>query len=126
WHEGHCLSFGRAMAFHPLVDLLRRQFGIEDGDGEAAIVAKIERGVADVGEDVAAVAPYLRAFLAVDPGDDDVRAMDPAHRRGETLEAVRRLLVRAAERRPQVVVIEDLHWIDSASEHFLVSLVDSV
>ena len=39
---------------------------------------------------------------------------------------MRRLLVRAAERWPQVLVIEDLHWIDSASEQFLVSLVDSV
>ena len=25
WNEGHCLSFGRAMTFHPLVDLVRRQ-----------------------------------------------------------------------------------------------------
>src|SRR5262249_22137043 len=27
---------------------------------------------------------------------------------------------------PQVLVIEDLHWIDSASEQFLASLIDSV
>ena len=52
--------------------------------------------------------------------------MSPAQRRGETFEALRRLLVRAAERRPQVLVIEDLHWIDSASEQFLATLVDSV
>ena len=36
------------------------------------------------------------------------------------------MLVRAAERRPQVLVIEDLHWIDSASEEFLAMLVDTV
>ena len=52
--------------------------------------------------------------------------MSPAQRRGETFEALRRLLVRAAERHPQVLVIEDLHWIDSASEQFLAALVDSV
>src|SRR2546428_457566 len=51
WQEGHCLSFGRAMAFHPLVDLLRRRFGVEEGDADAAIATKIERGVAEVGED---------------------------------------------------------------------------
>src|SRR4029077_12399203 len=43
-----------------------------------------------------------------------------------TLEALRRLLVHAAGQRPQVLVIEDLHWIDSASEQFLTALVDSV
>jgi len=126
WQEGHCLSFGSAMAFHPLIDLVRRRFGIEDTDDEAAIGARIESGVAETGEDPAPVAPYLRALLSVDPGDAEVRAMSPAHRRGGTFEAVRRLLVRAAERQPQVLVIEDLHWMDSASEQFLTKLVDSI
>jgi class 3 adenylate cyclase len=126
WREGHCLSFGRAMAFHPLVDLVRRQFAVDDTDGDAAIATKIEHGLLDVGADVASCAPYLRALLSVDPGDVDVKAMSPARRRGETFEALRRMLVRGAERRPQVLVIEDLHWIDSASEQFLTMLVDTV
>jgi predicted ATPase/class 3 adenylate cyclase len=126
WQEGHCLSFGKAMAFHPLVDLLQRQFGVEEGDAEAAIAEKIDRGVTAVGAAQGPVAPYLRALLSIDPGDADVRAMSPAERRGETLEALRRLLVHAADQRPQVLVIEDLHWIDSASEQFLAALVDSV
>jgi tetratricopeptide (TPR) repeat protein len=114
------------MAFHPLIDLVRRGFGIEETDGEAAIGAKIESGVAETGEDPAPIAPYLRALLSMDPGDAEVRAMSPLQRRNETFAAVRRLLVRAAERRPQVLVIEDLHWIDSASEQFLATLVDSI
>jgi class 3 adenylate cyclase/tetratricopeptide (TPR) repeat protein len=126
WQEGHCLSFGGAMAFHPLIDLVRRRFGIDEADDEAGIGAKVEQGVAEAGEDPAPIAPYLRALLSVDPGNTAVRTMSPEQRRGETFEAVRRLLVRAAERRPQVLVIEDLHWIDSASEHFLAMLVDSI
>jgi len=126
WQEGHCLSFGKAMAFHPLVDLLRRQLDIEEGDGEAAIATKIERGVADLGPDLASAVPYVRALLSIDPGDARVRGMSPAQRRGETFEALRRMLVRATERRPQVLVIEDLHWIDSASEQFLTTLIESV
>jgi class 3 adenylate cyclase/tetratricopeptide (TPR) repeat protein len=126
WQEGHCLSFGGAMAFHPLIDLVRRRFGIDEGDDESAIGEKVEGGIAAIGGDPAAIAPYLRALLSVDPGNDEARAMSPAQRRGETFEALRRLLVRAAERRPQVLVIEDLHWVDSASEQFLAILVDSI
>jgi class 3 adenylate cyclase/tetratricopeptide (TPR) repeat protein len=126
WQEGHCLSFGKAMTFHPLVDLLRRQFAIGETDGETAIAEKIERGVADVAGDGSAAAPYLKALLSIDPGDAAVKAMSPAERRGETFEALRSLFVRAAERRPQILVIEDLHWIDSASEQFLATLMDSV
>ena len=126
WREGHCLSFGKAMAFHPLVDLLRRQFEIEDSDGEAAIVSKIERGIARTGAEEAPIAPYLRALLSVDPGNADVRGMGPAQRRGEMFEALRRLIGQAAQTRPQVLVIEDLHWADSATEEFLKGLIDSV
>jgi class 3 adenylate cyclase/tetratricopeptide (TPR) repeat protein len=126
WHEGHCLSFGKGMAFRPLVDLIRRWFGVEDGDAETAITAKLERGAAEIGGDLVTVVPYLRALLSIDPGDDGVRAMSPAERHGATLEALRRLLVRAAERQPRIVVIEDLHWIDGASERFFGTLVDSV
>jgi class 3 adenylate cyclase/tetratricopeptide (TPR) repeat protein len=126
WHEGHCLSFGLAMAFHPLVDLVRRQFGLEESDDDATIVAKIERGVHEIGSDVRGTVPYLRALLSLDPGDPEIRAMSPAHRRKETFDALRGLLARAGDQRPQILVIEDLHWIDSASEQFLASLVDSV
>src|SRR2546425_1263148 len=52
--------------------------------------------------------------------------MDPQKRRGEVFDALRRLLVRAAEVRPQVVVHEDVHWIDKASEESLVFTADSV
>jgi AAA ATPase domain/Histidine kinase-, DNA gyrase B-, and HSP90-like ATPase len=124
WQEGHCLSFGRAMAFHPLVDLIRRRFSVEESDDETAIASKIERGLREISDDLPVVSPYLRAVLSIDPGDAEVRGMTPAQRRGETLEALRRLLVRAAERRPQVLVVEDLHWIDSASEQFLVQRRD--
>jgi class 3 adenylate cyclase len=65
WQEGHCLSFGKAMAFHPLVDLVRRQAGVEETDGEAAIAGKVDRLTADAG--CADTAPYLRAMLSVDP-----------------------------------------------------------
>jgi predicted ATPase len=114
------------MVFHPLVDLIRRRFGIEESDDEAAIASKIERGLREIGDDLLAVSPYLRALLSIDPGDAAVRGMSPVQRRAETLEALRRLLVRAAEQRSQVLVVEDLHWIDEASEQFLISLVDSV
>jgi class 3 adenylate cyclase/tetratricopeptide (TPR) repeat protein len=126
WQEGHCLSFGRAMTFHPLVDLVRRWVAIAEGDAEAAIAGKVERAVAAADRSLGPIAPYLRALVSVDPGDAEVRAMSPVQRRGETFEALRRLLVHTAQQRPQVLVIEDLHWIDDASEQFLATLVDTV
>jgi tetratricopeptide (TPR) repeat protein len=52
--------------------------------------------------------------------------MDALGRRKRILESVRALSLRGATLRPIVFVFEDLHWIDSSSEEYLASLVDSV
>jgi class 3 adenylate cyclase/tetratricopeptide (TPR) repeat protein len=126
WLEGHAMSFGRAFAFHPMIDLLRRNFRIEEGDAEDIIVEKIERGVLHFGAELRPILPYLRYLLAVDPGEAAVRTMDPQLRRAEVFDALRRLLLQAAKVRPQVVVFEDLHWMDQATEAFLTMMADSI
>jgi class 3 adenylate cyclase/tetratricopeptide (TPR) repeat protein len=126
WLEGRCISFGRSMALHPVIDMMKRNFRIEEDDGAATIAAKVEQGVLLLGEDLRPIVPYLRYLLSVDPGDAAVLAMDPQQRRAEIFDALRCLLVRAAEVRPQVIVIEDLHWIDEASERSLLYSADSV
>ena len=126
WLEGHAMSFGRAFAFHPMIDLLRRTFRIEEGDAEGTIIEKIDQGVLRLGAELRPILPYLRYLLAVDPGEAAVRTMGPQLRRAEIFDALRRLLLRAAEVRPQVVVFEDLHWMDQATEAFLTFTMDSI
>ncbi len=126
WVEGHCMSFGRSIAFHPLIDLIKRTFRVEEGDTEPALIRKIERAVLVLGEDLRPILPYLRYLLSVDPGDPSLAGMDPQQRRGEIFDAVRRLTMRAAEVHPQVCIFEDLHWMDRATQDYLVSVADSV
>ncbi|MFQ5946034.1 MAG: AAA family ATPase, partial [Anaerolineae bacterium] len=126
WLEGHSMSFGRSIAFHPLIDLMKRNFRIQEGDPEGTIVEKIERGVLRLGEDLRPILPYLCYLLSVDPGDPAVLSMDPKQRRGEIFHALRRLTSRASEVRPQVVVFEDLHWMDQATEESLLYTADSI
>ncbi|MFQ5962262.1 MAG: hypothetical protein ACE5MG_12780, partial [Candidatus Methylomirabilales bacterium] len=59
-------------------------------------------------------------------GDPTVLNMDPKQRRGEIFDALRRLTVRASEVRPQVVVYEDLHWMDEATQEYLLFSADSI
>ncbi len=126
WLEGRAMSFGRSIAFHPLIDMLRRNFRMEEGDTEGTIVTKIERGVLRLGEDLRPLLPYLRYLLSVESGDPAVLTMDPQQRRGEIFDALRRLTVRASEVRPQVAVYEDGHWMDQATEEYLLFTADSI
>ena len=54
-------------------------------------------------------------------------ALDPPQRRQQTLDAVKRLLLRESQVQPLIVLVfEDLHWIDGETQTLLDSLVDSL
>jgi len=126
WLDGRCISFGRGIPFLPIIDVLKSGFAIEEADDEATIIEKIRRGLAGLGAELEAAEPYLRAFLAVDPGDAAIAGMDASARRFATFEALKRLMLGIAAQQPLVVLIEDLHWIDPASEEYLTYVVDAV
>ena len=127
WCEGRALSFGRMIAFHPLIDMLRRLYRIEETDTEQDIIEHVEHAVLALGEELRPALPYLLHLLGVDPGSAKaVAAMEPRLLRVEIFDALRRFFLRAAQERPQVIVFEDLHWIDQATEEFLRSFLDDV
>jgi class 3 adenylate cyclase/tetratricopeptide (TPR) repeat protein len=126
WVEGRCISFGGAIAHLPIIDMLKRNFRLEDTDSEPEIIAKVNRGLAFLEKDSERVAPFLKYLLSVDPGDPGVVAMDPHERRARIFEALRLITVRGSRLRPIVMVIEDLHWIDNASEEFLKFMAESL
>ena len=53
-------------------------------------------------------------------------ALEPAQRRHQTLDAIKRLLLRESQEQPLLLVFEDLHWIDAETQALLDSLVDSL
>ncbi len=126
WVEGRSVSFGQSMAFHPLIDLLRRNFRIDEQDGAEVVREKVAASVGRIGLGLEPALPYLVYMLGAAQADDQVHTLDPQIRRAETFDALRQLLLRAAERKPQVLVFEDLHWSDHATREFLRYLLDSV
>jgi DNA-binding NtrC family response regulator/tetratricopeptide (TPR) repeat protein len=126
WMEGRALSHGQTIPFLPLIDLVRRGCGIDESDPPDVVIAKVERVVLRLGEDLRPTLPFVRYLLSVDPGDPGVLQMDPKLRRAEIFDAMRRQLIRAAEQRPIVVVWEDLHWADRATEEFIAVVGESL
>ena len=126
WLEGHCSSYGKNIPYLPVIDILKSDFGVEEGDNDAAIIGKVDEGTAAWDEAARATVPYLKYLLNVDPGDPTVTTMDPMERRAGIFDGLRALLLQESRRRPLVMVVEDLHWIDEKSEEALAALVDVV
>ncbi len=83
WVEGRCASYGTTTAFLPIVDAMRRTWGIDDHDDEASATAKVEQAVGQLGDDLAWTLPFVRQVLALDPRDAAVaepRLGEPSQR----------------------------------------------
>ena len=125
WLKGTA-SFGKNIAYLPLIDVLKGAFDIQEGDDDATIIDRVEAATAAWEQTARTTLPYLKFLLNVDPGDASVVAMEPKVRQAGIFDALRALLLQESRQQPLVVVVEDLHWIDEMSEEALATVVDVV
>ena len=121
WVEGRCVSYGRNLPYHLLIDLIRSILGISfAAEGPAARAALDDRLYALLGSDAAEVAdtaPYLAHVLDLPlrPDEEQIARITPEVLQSRYVAATHRLLRTLAAERPLVLVCEDLHWADAAS-----------
>ncbi len=122
-----CAAHGRSFSYFAVVELLRGLLGVNDGDDPRIVRDTVTwkfpsfRG-AEPSDGVAA----LLGLLGCLPPDDPLFSLTPAQRRRRTLEALQGLLVAESERRPLVLIVEDLQWVDPESEAVFRFLIERV
>jgi len=124
--ESSSVSYGKASSYLPLVDLLKVYFQVETGDPERRIREKIAGKLLMLDETLMPMLPVLLALLDVPVDDPQWHDLEPPQRRQQTLEAVKRLLLRESQMQPLLLLFEDLHWIDAGTQAFLDSLLESL
>jgi tetratricopeptide (TPR) repeat protein len=90
------------------------------------IIAKVRSGIEEVRMNVEEWGPILLLFVGVKHGTEAVNALTPETVKARTFEMLRQLSLAGSRRRPLVLAIEDLHWIDKTSEEYLSSLVENL
>ena len=124
--ECQAQAHGRDIPFMPVLQMLRAYFEIADNDAERIVREKIAGRALLLDPDLADDLPVLFDFLGVPDADHPAPQLS-AEARNRALRGVVCKLVRAPRRRtPIVTVVEDLHWIDEASEILLGELLGSV
>jgi class 3 adenylate cyclase/tetratricopeptide (TPR) repeat protein len=124
--ESASVSYGKATSYLPVIDLLKGYFKIQDRDDLRDIREKVTGKLLTLDESLKPALPALLALLDVPVDDASWQTLDPAQRRQQTLDAVKRLLLREAREQPLLLICEDLHWIDSETQALLDGLVDSL
>jgi class 3 adenylate cyclase/tetratricopeptide (TPR) repeat protein len=124
--ESGAVSYGRATAYLPVIDLLKGFFKIQQADDQRSIREKVTGKLLTLDRALEPTLPAFLALLDVPPDNPHWEGLDPVQRRRETLEAVKRLLVRESQVQPVLVVCEDLHWLDTESQAVLDGLAESL
>ena len=121
WIEGRCVSYGRNLPYHLLIDLIRSIVGITFAAGElearAALGKRLDELLGADAAEVADTAPYLAHLLDLPlrPEEEVVTRVAPDVLQSRYVAATHRLLRTLAAERPLVLVCEDLHWADASS-----------
>jgi tetratricopeptide (TPR) repeat protein len=103
----------------PFIHLVKNLFRINDADDRTVMERKVLQGLELFGIDPVVSKPYLLALLGIRDKDDSLRGLDAKTIGERTREAIISLLRNRCRLCPAVLVIEDLHWIDPASQNLL-------
>jgi len=120
------VSYGKATAYLPLINLLRDYFELDERDTGESLRELLTARLLALGETIGQPLPAILTLLDVPVEDEGWRKLAPPERRQATLDAVKRLLLRESHAQPLLLLVEDLHWIDSETQALLDSLVDSL
>ena len=124
--ESSSVSYGKASAYLPVIDLCKSYFRIEARDDARLVREKVTGKLLTLDESLRALVPAFLSLLEAPNDDAAWEALDPGQRRRRTVDGLRRMLLRESHIQPLCVVFEDLHWVDAETQGLLDALVEGL
>jgi len=124
--EGKSLSYSRGVVYHPVIDMLKSNFDVQEDDAASRITEKVKEGLRVLGADELSMLPYLLELLSVEENGIEKIQISPETRKERIIESLRTIVLRGSEIRPLIMAFEDLHWVDKSSEDVLRTLLESI
>jgi class 3 adenylate cyclase/tetratricopeptide (TPR) repeat protein len=128
--RGRCLSYTQQTSLWLIADVLHNLFRVTPEDDPETVRARVTDAVHDLlrEEDDATRTAAIDVFggvLGLEPGDSPVAGAEPQVRRRVLVRSLW-LLLALTRHLARVLVLEDLHWIDPASEEVLGELLAGI
>ena len=123
--SGSCSSDGQQTPFLPFIEIVRGSFQVSAGEAEKEVTRKLETGLTVLGLQSLQNLGLLLNLLGLKVPDGALTGLDGVLIGLRTRELLLQLLEARCRLSPVVLLIEDLHWLDSVSEEVLGKIVDS-
>lgn len=123
--QGRASVYGYAAPLQPLLEMLRAYIGVSATDELAIVRQKLADRLLGIDASFEADLPFLSAFLCAADSSRRTPHQDSQTSDSRLQTIISRIIVKAG-RVPSVVIVEDLHWLDVATESLLGTLVDAI
>ena len=123
---GGGVPHGKNLPLLPILQVFREYYGITERDSDQQVREKIAGRMLLFDEEYRDVLPLLFEFFGAPDPKNPAPRMDPEARQRQLFGVLRRVTQRDLTRGVVVTLIEDLHWIDGASETWLEEWVDAI
>src|SRR2546426_3128346 len=120
--ETTCVSYGRFMAYRPIVEVLRRYLGLSDGISGEELRSRVAEQLQFLGLEGEEQSILLAHFLGVSAPRKWASRLSGPQLKERTLGVLRDVFLHASEVAPLTLIVENMHWVDTASEEFLAHL----
>jgi hypothetical protein len=122
--SGSCSPDGRQTPFLPFIEVVRSSFQVSAGEAEKEVARKLEMGLTVLGLHSLQNLGLLLNLLGLKPPESALTGLDGLLIGLRTRDLLQALLAARRHRSPVILLLEDLHWIDSASEEVLGRIID--
>jgi len=119
-------SYARGTPYLHVFELLKAYLGMQERDDPRQVRERVADKLLTLDRTLEPLLTPLLALFDVPVQDAAWDALDTPQRRQRILEAVKRLLLRGSQVQPLLLVVADLHWIDSESQSLLDALIESL
>jgi class 3 adenylate cyclase/tetratricopeptide (TPR) repeat protein len=123
--SGSCSPDGQQTAFLPFIEVLRSSFRVDASEPGKDVARKLETGLTALGLHSQRSLGLVLHLLGLKVPEGALTGLDGLLIGLRTRELLQQLLEARCQISPVVMVIEDLHWIDSVSAELLGKIIDS-
>ncbi|MGH7275187.1 MAG: BREX system ATP-binding domain-containing protein, partial [Nitrospiria bacterium] len=123
--ESRCSPYYQNSSLYPVIDHLQRLLEFRREDSPQEKLNKLERVLEQYGFSLQETVPLFASLLSLPlPDRYPPVTMTPQRQKQKTLEALLVWLLKEAEKKPVLRIVEDLHWVDPSTLEFLNLLVN--
>jgi len=124
--ESQCISYGKNFPYYPVVEILKNSFDISEFDSQEKIRGILESKINNLDKKLIDSAPTLFKLLSLEKVVASNTISDPKQAKEATFQALRSFIFSGIKEKPLIMVIENLQWMDSASEEFISYIVENI